>query len=99
MFAVIFRAKIAQLDDDYQATAEKIRRLAINQYGCLEFTSCREGDYEIAISYWESESQIVEWRTNSEHLIAQGKGRQKWYESYSVQVTEIKREYKSIKSK
>ena len=94
MFAVIFRAEIAELDEDYAATAAKMRRIAMNQYGCKEFTSCCDGEQEIAISYWESESQIKEWRTNSEHLAAQGKGRKKWYKSYSVQVVEIKRDYR-----
>lgn len=93
MFAVIFIAELNSIDDEYSATAEKMQRIAKNQYGCLQFTTCREGEREISISYWDNESQIKDWRTNSEHLIAQGKGRKKWYKSYSVQVVEIQREY------
>ena len=95
MFAVIFKAEIAERDAEYFAMAEKMRRIAINQYHCLEFTSCTEGDYEIAISYWDKESHIKDWRNNSDHLQAQGMGRKKWYKSYSVQVVEIKRDYRS----
>lgn len=95
MFAVIFRAEIAVLDAEYVAMAEKMRDLALGQYGCVEFTACTEGVHEIAISYWENESQIRAWKENSEHLLAQGKGRSKWYKSYSVQVTEVVREYDS----
>ena len=73
-----------------------MQRMAFNQYGCVEYTSCREGDEEVSISYWESEKQIKDWRNNSDHLKAQGKGRKVWFKSYSVQVTEITREYKSI---
>ncbi len=97
MYAVIFRAEIAELDAEYSAMAEKMRRIAINQYGCREFTSCTEGNTEIAISYWDNESQIKEWRYNSEHLAAQGKGRSKWYKSYTVQVVKIAREYRSTR--
>ena len=97
MFAVIFRAEIAELDDEYYATAEKMRRIAINQYHCREFITCCEGQQEIAISYWDEESHIKDWRNNSEHLIAQGMGRKKWYKSYSVQVVEIRREYSVAK--
>ena len=63
--------------------------------GCKEFVACNEGNIEIAISYWESESQIKEWKQNIEHITAQGMGKSKWYKSYSVQVTNIVREYSS----
>ncbi len=72
-----------------------MRDLAITKYGCKEFTGCTEGNTEIAISYWESESQIREWKENVEHLAAQSLGRSKWYKSYTVQITRIVREYAS----
>lgn len=93
MFAVIFTATIKQLDEEYAEVAAHMQRMAQRQYGCLGFSSCTEGNKEIAISYWETEAQIKEWRNNSEHLIAQGKGRLKWYENYTVQVVEVVREY------
>ena len=96
MYAVIFKAEILELDPEYTAMSEKLQRMA-KKYGCKEFTSCTEGKYEISISYWENESQIKEWRNNSEHLVAQGAGRDKWYKSYSVQVVEVVREYSSRK--
>ena len=95
MYAVIFRAEIKNFDEEYSATAEKMKNLAINQYGCKEFVSSIEGNTELAISYWENESQIREWKNNSEHLVAQGKGRSKWYKSYSVEVVEVVRAYGS----
>jgi heme-degrading monooxygenase HmoA len=95
MYAVIFRAEIAELDAEYLAMAERMRNLAIDQYGCKEFIANTEGNTEIAISYWENESQIKEWKNNSEHLSAQSKGRSKWYKSYTVQFVEVIREYSS----
>jgi heme-degrading monooxygenase HmoA len=53
-----------------------------------------EGEQEIAISYWENEEAIRAWKNDSEHTSAQGLGQNKWYQSYTVQVVEIKREYK-----
>jgi len=38
MYAVIFRAEIAEQDSEYLAMAEKMQRMAMNQYGCKEFT-------------------------------------------------------------
>ncbi len=93
MYAVIFKADIHQLDDDYSAMAERMRELALKDYGCVEFTACMEGRSEIAISYWESLEQIQAWKQDPEHLQAQALGQNKWYRSYHVQVVEVLREY------
>ncbi len=95
MYAVIFRAEIASLDEAYTETAEKLRKLALTHYGCREFCSCLEGNREIAISYWDSKDDIVAWKNDLEHLAAQERGRASWYSSYSVQVVEVVREYGS----
>jgi len=94
MFAVIFRAKPGIQDEEYGKTVSRMRELAFDEYGCLDFIAVTEGDQEIAISYWENEESIKKWKSDSEHTIAQESGRSKWYESYIVQVVEIKREYK-----
>ena len=44
MYAVIFKAKLAQIDDAYFKTAKRMRELALGKYGCLEFVSVMEGD-------------------------------------------------------
>lgn len=93
MYVVIFKAKINALDQVYSVTAARMRRLAIDKYGCAEFTSVTEGDMEIAISYWSDLAQISAWKADAEHLAAQQKGRDDWYQSYQVQVVEIIREY------
>ena len=93
MYAVIFRAKINKIDEAYSEVAKQMRELAIVKYGCIEFTSVTEGENEIAISYWENLDHIKLWKQDSEHLVAQSLGREKWYESYKVQVVEVIREY------
>ena len=95
MFAVIFRAKTTGLDEEYDQVAERMRKLALGEYGCLEFIAVTQDSEEIAISYWENEDQILKWKRNSEHILAQELGRSKWYESYKVQVVEVIREYGS----
>ena len=95
MYSVIFRAKIAGLDEEYDRVAERMRKLALGEYGCLEFIAVTQDSEEIAISYWENEDQILEWKRNSEHILAQELGRSKWFESYKVQVVEVIREYGS----
>ena len=93
MLAVIFRAEIAQLDEAYHQTADRLRELALQDYGCLEFCAWTEGRQEVAISYWDSAEQISAWKADPEHQQAQRQGQARWYRSYSVQVVEVLREY------
>ena len=61
MFAVIFKASVANFDDEYFQMADRMKKLAFEKYGCLDFVSVTEGNEEIAISYWETERQIHDW--------------------------------------
>jgi len=89
MYAVIFRAEINVLDKTYSEMARRLRDLAINTYGCVEFTTLADGNQEIAISYWNNRDQIKAWMNDPEHQTAQALGKSKWYKSYRVQVSEI----------
>ena len=89
MYAVIFRATVAELDDEYFRTAERMKDLAFEKYGCLDFVSVTEGDEEIAISYWETERHIRDWKNDPEHRLAQVSGRNKWYKFFSVEICEV----------
>ncbi|PIE00262.1 MAG: antibiotic biosynthesis monooxygenase [Thiothrix nivea] len=93
MIAVIFRANIKTLDSEYTETANRMRNLAFEKYGCKDFIAICEGNQEIAISYWPDEASAQAWKNDPEHIQAQQTGQQKWYESYTVQVTEVRREY------
>ncbi|MBP8286339.1 MAG: antibiotic biosynthesis monooxygenase [Rhodoferax sp.] len=94
MVVVIFRAKIRQLDADYADVAARMRELALTQFGCLEFQAVSEGADEVALSYWPDEASVLAWKSHAEHILAQQMGRQRWYQSYVVQVAHIGREYR-----
>lgn len=89
MYAVIFKATINELDEEYFAMAERLRWLALNRYGCTAFHACTEGDKEIAVSYWPSQEHIRAWHKDPEHQKAQQLGKTKWYKSYEVDVTKV----------
>jgi len=93
VYVVIFRATIRSLDTEYSAVAARMRQLALGQFGCIEFHSVTEGLNEVSLSYWPSEESIREWKSHPEHVLAQQAGRERWYKTYSVQVTEVKRSY------
>ncbi len=93
MYVVIFTARVAALDEQYGQTAQRMRQLALTEYGCLGFESVSENGTEISLSYWPSEAHIERWRTDAEHLAAQALGKSRWYEHYSVKVAQVTREY------
>lgn len=97
MYAVIFKAemKATLLDkqsDEYAQYADlaaRLRERAQKEYGCLEFTSCTEGNKEIAISYWPDVESIKAWKNDVEHLKAQQLGKENWYQAYKVEITKV----------
>ena len=91
MLVVIFRAKVRQFDAEYSRVAAHMRKLALEQFGCLDFQAVTEGSNEIALSYWPDEDSIRAWKNHAEHALAQQLGRERWYESYVVQVAQISR--------
>ena len=93
MYVVIFRARIRAFDEEYFATAARLRDLALSQFGCLEFHAVTEGDTEVALSYWPDEASIRAWRAHPEHQLAQQAGRTRWFQSVSVQVATVTRAY------
>ncbi len=97
MYVVIFKAELGAPDDEYYQAAEKLRKMALEEFGCLEFTAVSEGKQEIALSYWPDEESIKRWKACSDHVLAQESGRQRWYKSYSVEVAEIGRTYSFAK--
>jgi len=94
MYAVIFKARIKHFDQNYEQTAERLRERAMQEFGCLEFSSCTQGSDEIAISYWPSKAHISAWKKDAEHRDAQRLGKAQWYESYSVEVVKLERAYR-----
>ena len=93
MFVVIFRAKIKNYDEEYSATADRLRTLAFEEYGCRDFQAFTEGDEEVAISWWDSLEQIANWKNNPEHKAAQAKGHSTWYSKVSVEVLQTIKKY------
>lgn len=93
MYVVIFRAKIRSIDTEYSIVAARMREIALSQFDCIEFQSVTEGQNEVSLSYWPSEESIRAWKAHPEHVLAQRTGRERWYESYSVQVAQLSREY------
>lgn len=84
LYVVLFNAKVRRLDAEYARIAQRMRTLAPEKFGCLEFHAVTKGTLELAVSYWDDEAAIKAWKAHAEHVVAQQLGRERWYESYTV---------------
>lgn len=91
-YAVIFTSVLKELNEDYIGTGVKMAELAKQQEGFLGIESARE-DIGITISYWSNLDAIRKWKMNTEHLIAQQKGKSDFYKSYKTRICLVERDY------
>lgn len=99
-YAVIFTSKQTETLESYEDMALKMVELAKQQKGFIGMESVRNdtsaslsGALGIAVSYWESLEAIKIWKANTEHQLAQIKGKTDWYSWYHVRICKVEREY------
>jgi heme-degrading monooxygenase HmoA len=96
-YAVIFTNRRARrphdhVDEAYGAAADRMEELAETIPGYLGIESVRSADGTgITVSYWTDEDAISRWRDHPEHLDAQSRGRDEWYEWYELRVGQVER--------
>lgn len=91
-YAVIFTNLLSKNTDGYEATAERMVELAMEQPGFLGIESVRE-ELGITISYWQDLESIKNWKQNTEHLVAQKHGRETWYAEFKTRIAKVERDY------
>jgi len=92
-YAVIFTSLRNNGDKEhYEDTSSRMVKLAQQQSGYLGHESARDG-LGITVSYWKSLDDIRNWKANTEHLLAQQKGQQKWYSQYKTRICLVERDY------
>ena len=92
-YAVIFTSiRTPEDEPGYADMAESMYELAAQQPGFIAVEHAREA-IGITVSYWESLESIAQWKSQTEHLVAQHQGRMRWYESYRIRICKVEREY------
>lgn len=91
-YAVIFTSLKSDAIEGYEEMAARMEALAKQQPGYLGMESARN-DVGITVSYWSSLEAIEAWRTHAAHVTAQQRGKEAWYEYYSVRVCKVERAY------
>jgi heme-degrading monooxygenase HmoA len=93
-YAVVFSSiRTDEANDLYHETADQMFELARQQPGFLGAESVREGKQGITIAYWDSLENVKNWKSQSDHVVAQKMGREMFYEAYHVRITKVEREY------
>ena len=91
-YAVIFTSFKTKDDKGYSEMAELMIKLAQEQTGFLGIESARD-NVGITVSYWRDLESIKKWKVNSDHQIAQKKGKTDWYSSYKVRISKVEKDY------
>ena len=93
-FAVIFTSQRTEGENGYEAMAQAMYELALEQPGCLGTESTRgEDGLGITVSYFVDEASIRAWQQNARHLMAQRLGKERWYSHYELRVAKVERAY------
>ncbi len=93
-YAVIFTTQRATGEQGYSAAAERMMELALKQRGCLGAETVRDPNgFGINVSYWADEKSIASWKAHAEHLVAQRRGKEHWYDHYELRVARVERAY------
>lgn len=94
--AVIFTStRTHEHDEDYAHWSKRMAELVREQPGFIDFVSARDPVTRlgITVAYFADEDSVLKWKADREHLEAQRLGRTDFYESYSVKVATVYREY------
>lgn len=91
-YAVIFTSLRTAGDNGYAEMAAQMDELAKEQTGYLGIEAARE-DLGITVSYWKDLESIRRWHENGAHRTAQMKGYETWYQSFTVRICKVEKEY------
>ncbi len=96
MIVTVFRSRLRPgLREDYVAAAARMAELARTMPGYISHKGFFADDGErVTIVEFESQEALRAWRMHPEHREAQRKGRDLYYEEYSLQTCEVVREAK-----
>src|SRR5215471_13487656 len=92
MLVVLFRSKLVPEPDGYAEMAQEMLDAARSMPGFIDVKAFKAEDGErLTLVWWQDEETLRAWRTHARHLVAQKTGRERWYESYTLEVAEVVR--------
>ncbi|MGB0959962.1 MAG: antibiotic biosynthesis monooxygenase family protein [Halocynthiibacter sp.] len=93
-YAVIFSNTRNDGDHGYDDMALHMVERAAEQDGYIGVESTRDAHgFGITVSYWRDEAALLNWKAQSEHILAQKLGKTRWYDHYRLRVAKVERSY------
>ncbi|WP_190191714.1 antibiotic biosynthesis monooxygenase family protein [Streptomyces minutiscleroticus] len=94
-YAVVFTSVRTPGDHGYDETSERMEERVREVPGFLGMDSARTpGGLGVTVGYFRDPAAIERWRADLEHRAAQERGRDHWYEEYTVHVAKVERSYR-----
>jgi heme-degrading monooxygenase HmoA len=92
MLVILFRSRLKEQVDGYEAMAAEMLELGRGMPGFIDFKSFHAEDGEqLSVAWWENEETLAAWRNHPRHQLAQRLAREQWYEYFKVAVAHIVR--------
>ena len=96
MMVLLFKSQLrADVNErEYHRTRARMMELVEKIPGFMSYKTFRADDGEtVAIAKFETEAALDAWRHHPDHVAAQRRGHEEFYESYSIQVLQSVRDY------
>ncbi|MFJ4274345.1 antibiotic biosynthesis monooxygenase family protein [Streptomyces coelicoflavus] len=93
-YAAVFTTVRTQEQSGYGETNARMVELVQGVPGFLGVDHAQSpGGLGVTVAYFRDPDALTEWRTNAEHRAAQQRGRDEWYQSYTVHVAKVERSH------
>lgn len=95
MLVAVFRTRVrAEVASEYAEELERIWQIAKEQPGFISVKKFHGDDGEaISVQEWESPEDLQAWRDHPEHAEARRRGREEFYQDYTIYICDEPRKY------
>ncbi|MGV9250535.1 antibiotic biosynthesis monooxygenase family protein [Streptomyces sp. NPDC003697] len=98
-YAAVFTSVRTGNQSGYRETNARMEDLVKDIPGFLGMDHAQTpGGLGITVGYFRDADGLTEWRRNAEHRAAQKRGRDEWYESYTLHVAKVERSHGFVRA-
>lgn len=89
-YVAVFSTVRTPAQDGYADTNARMEELVKDIPGYLGIDHAQTpGGLGITVSYFRHAEGLEQWRSDAEHRVAQRRGREQWYQHYSLHVAKV----------
>lgn len=99
-YVAVFTTVRTQEQGGYGETNARMEELVKDIPGYLGMDHAQTpGGLGITVGYFRDADALTEWRTDAEHRVAQKRGQDQWYESYTLHVAKVERSHGFVRAR